>query len=400
MSHAKDVYPWRIDPTRVTHLRQIGEGGFAVVFESTLDPAPDDENDTIKTGKTSKTTSAVSNGPMRIAAKHAINIHYLVDSAKTKFCKEVSLIYGLNNPYVVKTLGACMAVNQNMILMELLEGSLYDVIAVTNPANQHSNGDWDSDDDDDDDEDGKDNDSKDNTAATASSIALSPLPWGTRIMILTQIANGVAYLHGQHVIHRDLKAANVLVDRSLTPKLCDFGLAATKTSSSVSRTSSRKSSAVGTVAWMAPEAFRGGDACSDKTDTWGFGCVAVELITYDTPFAGKDFPNADMLREYICRHESPASAGTREGSSRGGTRGSTSDAPAAVSRPDVGLDNIVTSSSAKSCKLWRSRPGRPPSSGCPEELVELVHRCFARAQEQRPTMSEVAGLLKRYAFVP
>ena len=368
MSQPSNRPPWLIDPARVSHERQIGQGGFATVFESILSPPLRGASTVTNTG-----TGAVANsGSVRVAVKHATHLHVLVESALNKFRQEVDLIYPLNHPNIVKTLGACVSHKQNMILLELLDGSLQDVISITNPANQRNNDfDFEEVNYDDDNSPAANNKSK----GKASPPPLTPLPWGARIALLLQIADGVAYLHSQHVIHRDLKAANVLVDRSLTPKVCDFGLAMTKTSSSLSH--ARESNAVGTVAWMAPEAFAG--KYSYLTDTWGFGCVAVELITYDTPFARMSFPNAKVLEEYIRRQEAPAAA-----SARG------SAAALAVSRPDVGLDDIATSDSVENCWSLSEGMSASPSDGCPAELVKLVHRCFARAPEQRPKMSEVA----------
>ena len=52
--------------------------------------------------------------------------------------------------------------------------------------------------------------------------------WGTRCKICIGVARGLAYLHEEvrpHIVHRDIKASNILLDKDLTPKISDFGLA-------------------------------------------------------------------------------------------------------------------------------------------------------------------------------
>ena len=91
------------------------------------------------------------------------------------------------------------------------------------------------------------------------------------------IARGMAYLHAQGIVHRDLKSANVLVMRDWSTKITDFGLAIRKDQITPG--------ACGTIAWMAPEVLDG-RAYDEKADVYSFGIVLYELLTGCDPYPG------------------------------------------------------------------------------------------------------------------
>ncbi|KAG9024643.1 hypothetical protein FRB95_011248 [Tulasnella sp. JGI-2019a] len=93
------------------------------------------------------------------------------------------------------------------------------------------------------------------------------------------IASGLAYLHEAHVIHGDLKASNVLLDDSVTPMICDFGL----TKNDQFHTTSDTMKGAGTVRWMCPSLMDGAPR-SKKTDIYAFGMTIVEILTGKVPF--------------------------------------------------------------------------------------------------------------------
>jgi serine/threonine protein kinase len=97
------------------------------------------------------------------------------------------------------------------------------------------------------------------------------------------IARAVKYLHNkQHIVQRDLKARNVLVDSSLNAKVADFGLSREIQASGPEA----HLTACGTPAWTAPEVVRG-ERYTDKVDVYSFGIIMWELISRKEPYGGK-----------------------------------------------------------------------------------------------------------------
>ncbi|XP_027064127.1 probable leucine-rich repeat receptor-like serine/threonine-protein kinase At3g14840 isoform X1 [Coffea arabica] len=103
------------------------------------------------------------------------------------------------------------------------------------------------------------------------------LDWPTRRKICVGIARGLAYLHGESrlkIVHRDIKASNVLLDKELNPKISDFGLARLHEDEDT-HISTR---VAGTFGYMAPEyAMRG--YLTDKADVYSFGVVLLEIVS-------------------------------------------------------------------------------------------------------------------------
>ncbi|KAF5738266.1 leucine-rich repeat transmembrane protein kinase [Tripterygium wilfordii] len=103
------------------------------------------------------------------------------------------------------------------------------------------------------------------------------LDWNRRMCIAHGTARGLLYLHEQcnpKIIHRDVKAANILLDASFEAVVGDFGLAKL-----LERRESHVTTAVrGTIGHIAPEYLSTGQS-SDKTDVFGFGILLLELIT-------------------------------------------------------------------------------------------------------------------------
>jgi serine/threonine protein kinase len=118
-------------------------------------------------------------------------------------------------------------------------------------------------------------------------IAAAPLPIEDSVRYGIEIADALAHAHDRGVIHRDLKAANVIVSSSGHLKIVDFGLArrANAAESQSVTAQTRSSLAVGTPYAMAPEQVRGGSADA-RTDLWALGVLLYEMLTAARPFGG------------------------------------------------------------------------------------------------------------------
>ncbi|XP_056173118.1 probable LRR receptor-like serine/threonine-protein kinase At1g53440 [Syzygium oleosum] len=209
-------------------VNKIGEGGFGPVYKGIL-----------------------SDGTI-IAVKQL--------SSKSKqgnreFLNEIGMISALQHPNLVKLYGCCIEGNQLLLVYEYLEN---------------------------------------NSLARAlfgRDEQLIELDWATRKKICLGIARGLAYLHEEStlkIVHRDIKAANVLLDKELNVKISDFGLAKLDEEENT-HISTR---IAGTMGYMAPEyAMRG--HLTDKADVYSFGVVALEIVS------GKSNTNYRPKEEFV-----------------------------------------------------------------------------------------------------
>ncbi|XP_065854181.1 L-type lectin-domain containing receptor kinase S.4-like [Euphorbia lathyris] len=123
------------------------------------------------------------------------------------------------------------------------------------------------------------------------------LNWEQRFKIIKDVASGLLYLHEgyeQVVIHRDVKASNVLLDSELTGRLGDFGLARLYEHGSNPGTTR----VVGTLGYLAPELPRTGKATT-SSDVYAYGALLLEVACGRRPVEGKALPEEMVLVDWV-----------------------------------------------------------------------------------------------------
>ena len=128
-----------------------------------------------------------------------------------------------------------------------------------------------------------------------------PWPWVKAAPILWQVAQAVAYLHAHGVIHRDLKASNILLDGGRA-RLVDFGTVHLLASRAPSR-----NSFLGTPAYMAPEMF-GGDITSPAVDVFALGVLIHKTVSGHWPVTPELRDAAHWSRAYATQAPAPLDA--------------------------------------------------------------------------------------------
>ncbi|ORZ33895.1 kinase-like domain-containing protein [Catenaria anguillulae PL171] len=113
------------------------------------------------------------------------------------------------------------------------------------------------------------------------------------VVIVREVVNALSYLHKTGIIHRDIKAANILLTEEGKVKLCDFGVAG-----QFSMNSLKRHSFVGTPFWMAPEVLRR-TQYDYKADVWSLGITIYEIATGGPPQVGRGDPMKALLMSGI-----------------------------------------------------------------------------------------------------
>ena len=129
------------------------------------------------------------------------------------------------------------------------------------------------------------------------------LPLSTVVEYVKQVADALQYAHNERLIHRDVKPANLLLNRHSEILLSDFGIAVLAHSSRSQRTEE----IVGTISYMAPEQLQG-KPCK-ASDQYALGVIAYEWLTGNRPFSGSF---AEIAAKH-CLTEPPSLKAARSG---------------------------------------------------------------------------------------
>ncbi|KAG5235571.1 G-type lectin S-receptor serine/threonine-protein kinase [Salix suchowensis] len=193
---------------------KLGEGGFGPVYKGTL---VDGQEIAVK--RLSKSSG----------------------QGMDEFKNEVMLIAKLQHRNLVKLLGFCIHKDEKMLIYEYMPNKSLDSIIFDLTRNKL-------------------------------------LDWSRRINIIGGIARGLVYLHHDsrlRIIHRDIKASNILLDNELNPKISDFGLARMFGGDQAEANTNR---VVGTYGYMSPEYALDGHF-SVKSDVFSFGVLVLEIVS-------------------------------------------------------------------------------------------------------------------------
>ncbi|KAK3125238.1 hypothetical protein QOZ80_7BG0602160 [Eleusine coracana subsp. coracana] len=209
-----DISTLRAATTDFAEDNKLGEGGFGVVYKGIL---PDDQEIAVK----------------RLSQSSRQGIEELKN--------ELVLVAKLQHKNLVRLVGVCLEDHEKLLVYEYMPNKSLDTI-LFDPEKR------------------------------------SELDWGKRFKIVNGIARGLQYLHQDSqvkIIHRDLKASNVLLDSDYNPKISDFGLARLFGSDQIQDVTN---CVVGTFGYMSPEyAMRG--HYSIKSDVFSFGVLILEIVT-------------------------------------------------------------------------------------------------------------------------
>ncbi|XP_010551896.1 PREDICTED: serine/threonine-protein kinase HT1 [Tarenaya hassleriana] len=283
---------WEIDPSKLIIKSAIARGTFSTVHRGVYD-GQDVAVKLLDRGEENHRSAA--------------EISYLIAS----FTKEVTVWHKLDHPNVTKFIGAMIGTSELKIQTEngqmRLPSNMYCVVVEYCPG------------------------------GTLKSYLIKShrrkLAFKIVIQLALDLARGLSYLHSKKIVHRDVKTENMLLDKTRTVKIADFGVARREASDPNEMTGE-----TGTLGYMAPEVLNG-NPYNRKCDVYSFGICLWEIYCCDMPYPDLSF----------------------------------SEVSSAVARQNV-------------------RPEIPRC--CPSKLGHVMKRCWDANPEKRPEMEEVVAMLE------
>ncbi|XP_062020375.1 phytosulfokine receptor 2 [Rosa rugosa] len=246
-----------------------------------------------------------------------------------EFRAEMETLGQIRHPNLVKILGYCVSGADRILIYEFMERGNLD-----RWLHDSSSTDFDGYDD--------------------TSGCKLPLSWKTRNKIVRGVANALAFLHSleKPIIHRDIKASNVLLDREYEAHIADFGLAR-----SIDTARSHVSTQfAGTMGYMPPEYKEGFTGATVKADVFSFGILMLEVATGRRPnlpsvFDGKEMGLVEWARKMVAQNRQMEMVDP------------------SISREDLDEGNV-------------------------KKYFEIAGECAHETSRQRPLMKDVIELLK------
>ncbi|ETV80446.1 TKL protein kinase, variant 2 [Aphanomyces astaci] len=235
--------------------------------------------------------------------------------AVTDFMEEIRLCSMLDHPHIVRFIGVTWTTLKDVgAVMEFMPNG--DLANLVRSAHNHVNLVW--------------------SLGEDSSLGSGAV---SKLQILWDVVAGLDYLHGFHVIHRDLKAKNVLLGALYQAKLSDFGTSRSTVSDAT------MTAEVGTIAWIAPEVLKG-SKYAVSADMYSFGVLLSEVDTGISPYS------------HLVTN--------------GGSQ---------LPKPMIAMKVMD----------GELRPTFSPQ--CPAQVLAIANRCLLHDPAERPTAAEVARLL-------
>ncbi|CAN4083863.1 unnamed protein product [Withania somnifera] len=228
-----DLSTIRVATDNFSSTNKLGEGGFGPVYKGML---PNGREVAVK----------------RLSANSA--------QGDLEFKNEILLVARLQHRNLVRLLGFCLDGTERLLVYEFVPNASLDQF-LFDPVKRRQ------------------------------------LDWETRSKIIGGVAKGILYLHEDsvlRVIHRDLKASNVLLDAEMNPKISDFGMARMFALDETQGTTSR---VVGTYGYMAPRICNAGKF-SVKSDVFSFGVLLLEIISGQKNMCSTNEESLEDLMSY------------------------------------------------------------------------------------------------------
>ncbi|KAM5588568.1 cysteine-rich receptor-like protein kinase 29 [Rosa sericea] len=223
----------RVATNNFSEANKLGQGGFGSVYKGRL-----------------------LNGEDIAVKRLSINS----GQGDLEFKNEVLLVAKLQHRNLVRLLGFCLERNERLLVYEFVPNTSLDHIIFDRTKREQ-------------------------------------LDWAMRYKIIVGITRGLLYLHEDsrlRIIHRDLKASNILIDAELNPKISDFGMAKLFV---LDQTQGNTSRIVGTYGYMAPEYAMHGQF-SVKSDVYSFGVLVLEMVSGQKNNCFRQGENVEDLLSY------------------------------------------------------------------------------------------------------